>query len=130
MYNKFAECLTALMKERNITQSHLAECLKVKQNTISQWAKGKREPDFDTLVKICILFGTTPTDILGYSVVKNQIEYGFLRDVVGNDKQFQKEQRALSDEMFEQGMHPVDMQIECEKLYEQYYKAYKEKFGF
>ena len=128
MYNKFAECLTALMKERNITQSHLAECLKVKQNTISQWAKGKREPDFDMLIKICILFGTTPTDILGYSAVKNQIEYGFLRDVVGNDKQFQKEQNALMDSY--KNDTSKDITKADNELYEQYYKAYKEKFGF
>ena len=128
MYNKFAECLTALMKERNITQSHLAECLKVKQNTISQWAKGKREPDFDMLIKICILFGTTPTDILGYSTVKNQIEYGFLRDVVGNDKQFQKEQNALMDSY--KNDTSKDITKADNELYEQYYNAYKEKFGF
>lgn len=130
MYNYFSQTFSDLMKEKHITQTELANALKVKQNTVSQWMSGKREPDFDTLIKLCILFGVSPADIMNFSKVQAEIKQGFLRDVVGNDKQFQAEQKALSEQLLNQGIHPADIQEECEKLYSKYYEMYKAKYGF
>lgn len=130
MYNYFAQTFSNLMKEKHITQTELANALKVKQNTVSQWMSGKREPDFDMLIKLCILFGVSPADILNFSKVQTQIEQTFLRDVVGNDKQFQAEQKALSEQLLNTGMLPGVVQEECEKLYRKYYEAYRAKYGF
>ena len=130
MYNYFAQTFSNLMKEKHITQTELANALKVKQNTVSQWMSGKREPDFDMLIKLCILFGVSPADILNFSKVQTQIEQVFLRDVVGNDKQFQAEQKALSEQLLNMGMLPGVVQEECEKLYSKYYEAYRAKYGF
>lgn len=130
MYNNFSQTFSSLMRERHITQTELANALKVKQNTVSQWMSGKREPDFDTLIKLCILFGVTPAVIMNFDNTQAQIKQGFLRDVVGNDKQFQAEQARISEMLLNKGVSPIDVQEECEKLYNQYYEAYKAKYGF
>lgn len=124
MYNQFARNLSAIMKERSITQTQLAYALKVKQNTVSQWVSGKREPDFDTFLKICIVFNVSPHDMLGYELIKNRLAPALIRDVVGNDKNFQKEQLKISLE------HKEGFGKEIEALYNKYYEDYKNRFGF
>lgn len=130
MYNQFASVFTKIMKDKGITQTQLATALQVKQNTVSQWMSGKREPDFDTLIKICILFGVSPTIILNFEMVKDNIKKGFLRDIIGNDKAFQAEQTKLTKDLLPKGLHPLDIQNECEILFNKYYTEYKMKFGF
>ena len=36
--------------------------------------KGKREPDFDTLLKICFCLDVDPAEILGYQKAKSILE--------------------------------------------------------
>lgn len=124
MYNQFAKNFTYIMKQRNITQSQLAYALKVRQNTVSQWMSGKREPDYDTLIKICIVFNFSPNDMLSYAPVKERLKDGLIRDIVGSDRNFQKEQYRISME------HKPNFGREIEALYDSYYEDYKRKYGF
>lgn len=124
MYNQFARNLSNIMKERSITQTQLAYALRVKQNTVSQWISGKREPDFDSLLKICIIFNVSPQSMLGYDKIKDLLAPALIRDIVGNDKNFQKEQLKISLE------HKEGFGKEIEQLYNKYYEEYKNRFGF
>ncbi|MBQ8229974.1 MAG: helix-turn-helix transcriptional regulator [Clostridia bacterium] len=71
--NYFAENLTDLLRIRNITQKGLAEKLGVLPSTVNQWTKGKREPEYDMLIKICCLLDTEPTELLGYYKAKTNM---------------------------------------------------------
>ena len=124
MYNQFAKNLSAIMKERGISQTQLAYALRVKQNTVSQWTSGKREPDFDTFIKICIIFNVSPHEMLGYDKIKAMLAPELIRDIVGNDKNFQKEPLKISLE------HKDGFGKEIENLYDKYYEEYKKRFGF
>lgn len=112
------------MKERGISQTQLAYALRVKQNTVSQWTSGKREPDYDTFIKVCIIFNVSPHEMLGYDKIKAMLAPELIRDIVGNDKNFQKEQLKISLE------HKDGFGKEIENLYDKYYEEYKKRFGF
>ena len=51
--------LKRLRKEKGMSQADLATMLGVKQNTISGWEKGVREPSLHMLVRLASLFGCT-----------------------------------------------------------------------
>lgn len=70
MSNYFAENLMDLLRIKNIPQRKLAEMLGVTPSTVNQWVKKKREPDYDLLIRICILLDTEPNEILGYQRLK------------------------------------------------------------
>lgn len=125
----FGENFNRILNERKITQTQIAECLQVKPNTVNQWAHGKRDPDFDMLAKICMLLGTTPDAMLGYEEIKQRYFQGFIRDVIGNDRNFQREQMGMLDSMQELGQD-AEMKRADEALFDRYVAAYRAKFGF
>lgn len=63
--NKFAVRLKELRTEKSFSQCHLAILLNVDQRTISNWEKAVREPDFDVLIKIALLFDVSTDYLLG-----------------------------------------------------------------
>ncbi len=63
--NKFANRLKELRIEKSYSQSELAKLLNVDQRTISNWENAVREPDFDMLIKITLLFDTSTDYLLG-----------------------------------------------------------------
>ena len=65
MSNKFSEQISALRVENNLTRSQLAEKLGVSVRLISYWENGKRECDFDMLIKIANLFSVSIDYLLG-----------------------------------------------------------------
>ncbi len=67
MDNKFAERLNELRVEKSYTRSQLAEKLNVSVRLISYWENGKRECDFDMLIKIAELFSISIDYLLGRS---------------------------------------------------------------
>lgn len=58
-----AERIKELMKEENLNQVRLAEKIGVKQNTISAWLSGKKEPCITSLWKLAD-FSTFPSTTL------------------------------------------------------------------
>ncbi len=62
--NKFNENLKEMRVSAGLTQKQLAEKLGVLERTISYWESGKRECDFDTLIKIAKCFGCSIDDLL------------------------------------------------------------------
>ena len=65
LMNNFAKNLTLLMKENSISQKELAQKLNVKQQTISRYVNGEREPDIDILIVISKYFDITVDQLVG-----------------------------------------------------------------
>ena len=65
MRNKFSEQISALRVENNLTRSQLAQKLGVSVRLISYWENGKRECDFDMLIKIADMFSVSVDYLLG-----------------------------------------------------------------
>lgn len=61
------------MRDNGVTQTQLAQQLGTTQQTVSRWLSGRNEPDFDTLLRICLVLHETPNDLLGYSDIPNKI---------------------------------------------------------
>jgi transcriptional regulator with XRE-family HTH domain len=63
----FSENLKNELKSNGISQERLAQYLGTTQATVSRWANGENQPDFDYLFKICELLEVSPNDILGWN---------------------------------------------------------------
>ena len=61
MSNKFYQQLSGLRLENGFSRAKLAEKLQVSVRLISYWENGKRECDFDMLIKIADLFDLVKT---------------------------------------------------------------------
>ena len=61
----FAERLKEKRKNKKLTQKELAEQLGIKQNTYSDWERGKTQPNLDYLTKLANILETTTDDLLG-----------------------------------------------------------------
>ena len=65
MQNTFSEQLNNLRIESNLSRAQLAKQLNVSVRLISYWETGKRECDFDMLIKIADLFSVSIDYLLG-----------------------------------------------------------------
>lgn len=130
MLNYFSENFSAYLKVKGISQSEFARLFGVKANTVNQWANGKREPDFDTLCKICILFGVSLDEMVGYNKTLRKYKTGVLRDIIGGNTSFQKEQAQLSDKLFKEGKTLAEVQKALNDFYNEKYKEYQKIFDF
>ena len=54
--NIFPQRLKELRLQHGLTQAQLGEKVGVKQNTFTNWENGKREPNFEILLKLADLF--------------------------------------------------------------------------
>ena len=53
--NVFPQRLKELRLKKGLTQTELGEKVGVKQSTFTNWENGKREPNFETIIKIADL---------------------------------------------------------------------------
>lgn len=65
MSNKFAERLNSLRIEFNLSRIELANKLNVSVRLISYWENGKRECDFNMLIKLANIFSVSIDYLLG-----------------------------------------------------------------
>ena len=63
--NKFANRFYEIRKENGYSRSYVAEKLFVSVRLISYWENGKRECDFNMLIKISDFFGVSIDYLLG-----------------------------------------------------------------
>lgn len=61
----FGQRLRELRTGKDMTQLTLAHLLNVDRTTVVNWECGKREPDFEMLIKIADYFGVTCDFLLG-----------------------------------------------------------------
>ncbi len=78
------EHLKSARLRKNMTQQEVANMLGIKANTLSNWEKGRTEPDIDTFVKLCHIYDINCATILSgvYQTELNisPIEYNILTD--------------------------------------------------
>jgi len=60
----FAGQLSALMRERKVTQARLAQEFRVSQAAVSKWVNGT-VPSGETLVRLAHFFGASPEELVG-----------------------------------------------------------------
>ena len=68
----FGEKLRELRKQKKLTQADLGSKIGVSPSAIGMYEQGNREPDNDTLLKLCEVFNVT-TDYLINSELKQSI---------------------------------------------------------
>ena len=61
---KTGSLIAALRKEKNCTQTQLAEMLNVSNRTVSKWENGDGFPDITTLPAIAKVLGVTVDELL------------------------------------------------------------------
>lgn len=54
--NLISERLKFLRKEKNLTQTEIAEQIGIKQNSYSDWETGKNEPSLEKLIVLADFF--------------------------------------------------------------------------
>lgn len=57
--------LKKIRKEKNISQEKIAKKINTTQSTISDYERGKTEPDLATLEKIANILGCTTDELIG-----------------------------------------------------------------
>ncbi|RHV77215.1 XRE family transcriptional regulator [Butyricicoccus sp. OF13-6] len=62
-----------LRTEKGMRQTELAKILKIGQATMSNWETGRSEPDYDALIEMSEIFGTSIDYILGNSDIKSAL---------------------------------------------------------
>lgn len=61
----FAKRLKVLRKRLGITQAQFAEVFKIAHGTIAMWETGRREPDFETAIRIADYFHVSVDYLIG-----------------------------------------------------------------
>ena len=68
MKTDFAQMLSALRRERGISQKKAAKDLEISQALLSHYENGVREPKFEFVHKACMYYGVSADYILGRQV--------------------------------------------------------------
>ena len=74
--------LRDLRKEKNLTQGQLAKAVGVSASAIGMYEQNRREPNNETLIKLCRYFGVSSDDILLGRPVKSNQDIEILVDEV------------------------------------------------
>lgn len=69
----FGEKIKSARLSKKYTQKQLADLIKAKHNSVSDWEKDKSKPDMDTIELICGALDITPSYLMG---TKTDDEYG------------------------------------------------------
>ena len=80
------ERLKEARNNKGLKQQEVADQLGIKANTISNWEKGRTEPDIDTFVKLCRIYqidcAALLSDVYAFKRVSNDIslvEYEYIK---------------------------------------------------
>ena len=90
--------LERLLEERELTQCKVAEDLHIARSTMNGYVKGKRQPDYETLIQLARYFDVSVDYLLGVTNVRKNAE-GSLSiregDLVGIYRSLQAEKQDL-----------------------------------
>lgn len=86
MNELLVERLKEARNNKGLKQQEVADQLGIKANTISNWEKGRTEPDIDTFVKLCRIYqidcAALLSDVYAFKRVSNDIslvEYEYIK---------------------------------------------------
>ena len=60
----FSDRLKQIARERGLSGAQMARLCDISERTYANYSTGHRQPDFETLVRICGRLGVTPNDLL------------------------------------------------------------------
>lgn len=98
----FTNRLVQLRKIRGLTQQQIADEIGVNRGSYSNWEKGKREPNFETLLKLASILNTTTDFLLG----KSNINFG------NNSEVYEEYKKLLSENKREEIQENYDHSFE------------------
>lgn len=93
------EKIAMLRKERNITQTQLAEYLHLVPQTISKWEVGNGTPEISLLPGIAAFFGVSIDDLFGVSSLAHAWDVVMKYSVLRDDKSFQEAEECLKSQI-------------------------------
>ena len=70
---KIGKFISSKRKEKNITQSELAEKLSISDRAISKWEKGETVPNAYQLVALCHALNVSPSRLLGIRISDREL---------------------------------------------------------
>jgi len=75
----FGKRLRQLRKEKGLTQAELAKLLSIGESTVSFYESGKRQPDYETLIRLAEVFNVSVDYLLG----RTEHKQGHISDAKG-----------------------------------------------
>jgi DNA-binding Xre family transcriptional regulator len=59
--------IKAYRERRAMSQYELAQRMSIAPSSICEWEADRREPRYDTLLRLCVALGCSPNDLLGWT---------------------------------------------------------------
>lgn len=118
MNELLVERLKTARTDKCLKQQDVAEQLGIKANTISNWEKGRTEPDIDTFVKLCDIYEIDCASLLSDVYAFKRIS----KDITLAEYNHIKKYRELDDH----GKEMVDFTLEKEYEHSKALKAKKD----
>lgn len=102
--------LKELRKNVRKTQKEVSELIGVASSTYSMYERGKREPDFETLDKICQLFNVSSDYLIGASDYKKKYYELNAKDEKDIEKALEKLVEELDNGLYSKNMEEYDQE--------------------
>jgi len=99
MNDTIGERIARLRKEKNITQTQLAEYLYVTPQTVSRWEVGSGTPEISLLPKIATFFGVSIDALFGLTSMNRANELVLKYSVLRDDRSFQEAMDCLNSQI-------------------------------
>ena len=92
---KFSKRLRELRKERQLTQGDLADRLRLTKQAVSQWERGIREPNFETLEMIADFFNVDTDYLIGREDHTTLLLTGIEHELIVRFREMSPAERAI-----------------------------------
>ena len=93
------EKIALLRKEKNITQTELAEYLSLAPQAISRWEVGNGAPDITLLPRIAAFFGVSIDELFGVTDLERAEDLVCKYSVLRDDRSFQEAMECLNSQL-------------------------------
>lgn len=99
MMLRIGEKISLLRKEKNITQTELAEYLFLTPQTISRWEAGGGAPDITLLPRIAAFFGVSIDELFGLTSLERTEDMASKYSVLRDDRSFQDAMEYIDSQL-------------------------------
>lgn len=117
------EKIALLRREKNITQTELAEYLFLAPQTVSRWEVGGGAPDITLLPKIAAFFGVSIDDLFGLTSLERTENLVCKYSVMRDGRSFQEAMEAIDSQIQtidalqkNNGEDPAELELERDQL--------------